>query len=377
MPRAHHRHRPARPLAALALAGVLVLPACGTGSGAAPADAAEGTGETLTITDELGREVTVDVPITAVYTDLFYTTELVRAIGAEEAIVSVDDTSSPEKTPANAGYFEEFAGLPTVGEYDEPNWEAIVESGAQVALLRRNGPYEEAIEKLEPFGIEVVVVTSWDPAVIREYLPVLGEAFGTEEQAAEAARLFDDISDLIAERTADVPPRTVYYENATDYSTGVPGSGWHDIIVDAGGENLYGDVQLGDDQGANVHNYEVDPVDIISRDPDLIVRQGLDDHPQGYEAWPAEAFQREAEEIAERPGWSGISAVRDDEIYVVNNFLLSAFGKQLGALAIATWLYPDEFADVDLDAYFDRWLDLQNTPNVSAGAYVQKIGEEG
>lgn len=46
------------------------------------------TRETVTITDELGRNVTLKVPIKAVYPDLWYQTEIVRAIGAGETIVA-------------------------------------------------------------------------------------------------------------------------------------------------------------------------------------------------------------------------------------------------------------------------------------------------
>ncbi len=84
----------------------------------------------ITITDELGREVTIKAPIKAVYTDLWYQTEIVRAIGAGDTIVSIDQTSNPNKNAANKDYFAKFADLPDAGNFNSPNWETIAASGA-------------------------------------------------------------------------------------------------------------------------------------------------------------------------------------------------------------------------------------------------------
>ncbi|MEU6641904.1 ABC transporter substrate-binding protein [Saccharomonospora sp. NPDC046836] len=348
--------------------------ACGAAADSAGDSGEAGARDTTVITDELGRDVEVEVPIRSVYTDLYYNAELVRAVGAGDRIVSIDDTADPGQNPTNAEYFANLAGATVVGNADEPNYEAIVESGAEVAVFRRNGPYEEAIEKLAPFGIEVLVITGWDPKVLREYVPVLGRAFGTEEPAAEVAALYDDISDVLDHGLQGVQPRRVYFENNADFITALPGSGWHDAIVEAGGTNIYGDVQPGDDTSASVHQYEVDPVDIIGRDPDAIIHVGVDGQVYGYDTWDRELSRQQAGTIADRPGWQAVTAVRERQVYVVDNFFFSALGKQIGTLATATWLHPEKFADVDLDEYFARWLEVQGVQPRPASDYIYRIG---
>lgn len=363
---------------AVALAGALTLAACSPGETAAKptnvAAAATDTRKTETITDELGRKVELRVPVKKVYTDLWYQTEVVRAIGAGNTIVGIDDTSSPKINTANAEYFKEFADTPSAGDYNEPNWEVIAQSGAEVFLARRNSPWQEAEEKLAPFGIKVVVVSTWDPKVLREELPLLGQIFGHEDGAAQVAALYDDIDNLLTTRLKGVEPKKVYFENNADNVTSVPGSGWHDAIVAGGGDNIFADVDVKDDSSANVHTYTIDPADVIARNPDFIIHNGVDGLSTGYAPWTTEQLSGQAQKIADRPGFSGISAVKNGNVFVFDNFFYSALGKQIGALAVAKWLHPDQFADVNLDDYLGKWLELQGVEAKPVSDYYYKLG---
>ncbi|SMD14616.1 ABC transporter substrate-binding protein [Rhizobium sp. RU36D] len=315
------------------------------------------TRETVTITDELGREVPIKVPIKAVYPDLWYQTEIVRAIGAGKTIVAVDQSVDTAKNPANKEYFAEFANVPNAGNFNGPNWETIATSGAEVFFARRNSPWQDAVEKLKPFGIEVVVVSTWDPKVLRAQLPNVGKIFGAEDGAAKLAQLYDDIEKVLADKLKGVEPKTVYFENNADFVTSVPGSGWHDTIVLGGGKNIFGDIAIANNGSASVHTYTVDPVEIIARNPDVIIHNGIDGQASGYAPWDRQQLADQSKRIADRPGWNAIKAVQDGNVYVFSNFFFSALGKQVGALAVAKWLYPEQLADVDLDAYFARWLE--------------------
>ncbi len=365
--------------AAFGIAAAL-LTGCASSAAEAGADDADSVqpGGSRVFVDELGREVEIDLPVTAVYTDYIYQAEAVRLVGGNDLIVAqgeITDPSSPLNSN-NKTYLESFAGAVNVGPNDAPNWEAIVDSGAELAFVMRNGPYQDAIEKLEPFGIDVFVVTGWDPKVLREYIPVLGEILGTEEQAAEAAAFFDDIDATLTEGLdglSEDEKRTVYYENNAEYATGVPGSGWHDVIVDGGGVNIFGDVKVSDDQSAKVHSYPVDPVEVINRDPEVIIHNGVDGLSYGYEVWPEDRWQGQAQAIADRGGWDQISAVKDGEVYVTNNFFYSSLGKKIGSVWIAKTLYPERFENVEVDDFFGQWLELQGVDPVPSSDYVRKI----
>lgn len=330
--------------------------------------------QTVTITDELGRQVTLPVPVKAVYPDLWYQTEIVRAIGAGKTIVAVDQTADPRKNEANKDYFAEFSDVPDAGHFDGPNWETIATSGAEVFFARRNSPWQDAEEKLKPFGIQVVVVSTWDPKVLRAQLPNVGKIFGAEKGAADLAQLYDDIEKVLTEKLKGVEPKTVYFENNADFVTSLPGSGWNDTIVLGGGKNIFGDIKIANTGSASVHTYTVDPVEIINRNPDVIIHNGVDGLASGYEPWDQKLLADQSERIAGRAGWNAIKAVQDKNVFVFSNFFFSSLGKQLGALAVAKWLYPEQLADVDVDAYFARWLAAQGVKPRPVSDYFHKLG---
>jgi iron complex transport system substrate-binding protein len=340
----------------------------------ATAQAQSSTSGPITIIDELGREITLKAPVTAVYPDLWYQTEIVRAIGASDTIVAIDQTSDPGKNSANKDYFAKLAGLPDAGNFNGPNWETIAASGAEVFFTRRNAPWQDAVEKLKPFGIEVIVVSTWDPKVLRAQLPNIGKIFGKEKGAADLAQLYDDIDRVLTDRLSGVAPKKVYFENNADFVTSLPGSGWHDTIVLGGGKNIFGDITIANTGSASVHTYTVDPVEIINRNPDVIIHNGIDGQAAGYAPWDQKKLAEQAQRIIARPGWNAIQAVEDKNVFVFSNFFFSALGKQIGALAVAKWLYPDRLTDVDLDAYFARWLTAQGVEPRPIADYTYKLG---
>jgi len=370
--------------AGLALAALL-LSACAGSAGATgtPGDAPPGEREVVTVTDELGREVELAVPVQSVAVGYnWYNVELIRGVGAGDRIVGVS-AEGVEDTPGNAPYWESVPGTQTiVSRAAEFNYDEIIAAGPELFVTLSNSPYEEAIEKLEPFGIPVLVVTAWEPRLFEQNVELLGTVFGTQDRAAELLELYREVAGLLEERTANLPPedrKSVYFENGEPHVTGVPGSGWHDIIELAGGTNVFGDIDFAADpqRGGTVHTTPVDPADVLDRDPDLVLRHGIDGLVAGYEPFPEDAAAALTAELVARPGWSELTAVRNGDVVVANNFWTSALAKEIGALGLATWLHPELFEDVDTEQYFRRWVeDFQETPyEHSADEYVYRWGD--
>ncbi|MDT9595019.1 ABC transporter substrate-binding protein [Nocardioides zeae] len=372
------RALPAVALAAL-LAAVLAVSGCSAFGNDEPVefDRTDDGRSFQTVVDELGREVRVPDPVQSVAIGYnHYNIELVRGVGAGDRIVGVAG-DGVDDTPGNEEYWSSVPGADTiVGRAAEFNYDAVVAADPELFITLSNSPYEEAVEKLEPFGIPVLVVTAWEPALFEQNVELLGEVFGTEERAADFSGLYTEINDLLSERLEGVEPRSVYFENGEPNVTGVPGSGWHDIIELAGGENIFADIDFssGNFEGT-VHQTPVDPADVLARDPDLVIRNGLDGTAAGYEPWPAADVAALADELAARPGWSDLTAVRNGDVYVANNFWTSALAKGIGALGLAKRLHPDLFADVDTEEYFRQWVeDFQETPYLPEEDYVHRLG---
>lgn len=325
--------------------------------------------EQITITDDLGREVTLDLPIERAVVFNSYAHELLRAIGVDDRIVGQDQIAVdrlPYIHPDNEGVVIQ-------SQTGDANYEAIVALDPDVLIAPRNSVWEEAAKQLEPFGIKVVVLTAWDTTKFNWNAELAGQIFQAEEGAAKVVAFHDEISNLLASRTAGLTKKTIYAETGEEpFSTPVKGSGYYDQIQAAGGVSLFDDVVFGEaghTQGS-VHGTPVDPEEVLRRDPDLIFYEIS----TTYGGSTPETFKAVHDSLLARPGWAELSAVRSGNVHVANGFASSAVSKLLGSVYLADWLYPEEFADVEPDDYLKRWIvDFQRAPYDGPGAYVYEV----
>lgn len=340
-------------IAVLALA--LALAGCGTVTTAAPAASESAQ---ITVTDDQGREVTIDGPVDRAVVLNSYANEFVRAIGAGDRVVGVD-RSSLNRLP----YLEISEDEVIAEGLDQINYEAVAALEPDVVVLPRNAVWQEAEQQLSGFGIPVVVATAWDYAVFDDTVDLLGEVFGAQDGAEAFQSFAGELQQVVADGVEGQPTVPVYWETAEPYLTVLPGSGFHAIIEAAGGENVFASAAGGDAQ----EEITVDPAEVVTRDPAVIV------HEYEPSATPTEpsAFDATRAEIIARPGWSGIAAVEEERVYVANGWATSAIAKSIGALYLATWLHPEAFEGVDPDAYLQRWVEeFQGTEFTGADGYV-------
>ncbi|MGC0366666.1 iron complex transport system substrate-binding protein [Rhodococcus sp. 27YEA15] len=361
-------------LSATALGG-LSLAACSTSSGTSPvSNAVAATGA---IVDETGRTIELDLPAKSVISGLGgnqYILELIRAVGGEDRVVGA--TASQITTDGWSGYWDSFKGINdntlVAGQTGGFNYDKVLELNPDVLITGSNSPWQEAESKLSPFGIKVIVLSAWEPRFSDVNVELLGKLLGTEDQARKYEEAIPGaIETLLSQRLAgldDKDKKRVYFEAATDYVAGVPG-GWDWVIRYAGGSNIYSDIQINGGLGWN--EYTVEPADIVSRNPAFIIKNGVQGLPQGfYQPWPKDKFVSTAKSIVDRPGFAGLDAIRDGNLWVTNNYLLSSASKWIGALYLASWLYPDRFEGVDKEEYFRAWVqDYQHSTYIPDNQY--------
>lgn len=339
--------------AALTTLPVLGLAACGEvtveGQDAAAAE--------LTIVDDQQREVVLPGPARKAVVLNSYTNEFIRAIGAGDTVIGVD-RASLDRLPY-LGLAEEQViaeGL------DQLNYEAIAGLEPDVVIMPRNAVWQEAAEQLKPFGIPLIVATAWDTEVVEDTITLLGQVFGAEDGARTVLDFRAEISDLLTTGLEGVEPVPVYFETVEPYLTTLPGSGFHAMITAAGGANIFDDASGGDAQ----EELTVDPSEVVLRDPQFVI------HEFEPSAEPVDRFDALLEDLASRPGWSGLAALENGRVAIANGWATSALGKSLGALYLGTWLHPEQLADVDPDAYLTRWVtEFQDTELSDPADYVQ------
>ena len=362
--------------AALAALVALGLGACGgqapAASSSAPPQAAASAKEapaaqeTRVVTDGLGRQVEVPWPIQRAVVANRYNSELIRACGAIDRVVAVDTNTAQDRA-----YWPQFDPEQVIGTgQSDLNYEQIVALGAQVLITPKNGTYEQDMEKLAPFGIPVLVVTGWDAADLPNQIDAIGRIFGVEENAAALKAFYQSNAQALAgclEGLAEAEKKTVYWEYGDPYTTCIPGTsndGWHNMLVQAGAVNLFGDAALAGQQ--------IDPEQILLADPDLIVKTSSGPALKNtgvYTPPTRQMYEEIVGEMVSRPGWSDLTAVREKNLYCTTGFCAGGLGKQIGALYIAKWLYPARTEDLDPDGVFDQWMAMQGVEPVDGHTY--------
>ena len=142
---------------------------------------------TKVVVDGLGREVEIPWPVERAVVANRYNSELIRACGAIDRVISVDTNTAQDRA-----YWSQFDPDNVIGKgQSDLNYEKIVELGAQILITAKNGKWEQDAEMLEPFGIKVLVVTGWDNANLVAQIEAVGRIFGVEENAAKLVDFYE------------------------------------------------------------------------------------------------------------------------------------------------------------------------------------------
>jgi iron complex transport system substrate-binding protein len=267
-----------------------------------------------TAVDDVGRSVVLAAPATRIVSMVPSHTEVICALGACDRLIGRDALSD---TPT-------VAGLPVLGTAFAPDLEALLALEPDLVLVDEYGGLADALAAL---GVPAYAGTPQRLDEMRPYLAALGSLLGLE---AAAQALADDIDrglDEVRRAVADLPRPTVFVElDPTPYAAG-PASWIGALVTIAGGENVLseamGDFPL------------VDPEFVVAADPQVIL---LLDAPYGVSA----------ADVAARPGWSALRAVRQGRVIELDEAAANALSRPGPSIVAAAWriarfLHPDAF----------------------------------
>jgi len=289
-------------LKGVCLIAALLLP--GLPAGATPG------GGSITITDALGRRVTLPAVPRRIVSVAPSVTEILFALGLDARVVGV---SSADDSPA-----ERIAGTPHVGGVIL-DVERIISLRPQlvlgVASLQRG-----QLERLIAFGLPVVAVDAAALPDVYAQIALIGRLTGTGAGAAHLVRTMRQKEDAVAAAVRGRPRRQVYIElSAEPMMTAGAGTFLSDLVTRAGGVNAFGDltgwVLVGEEA-------------VILRDPEVIVAA----YPHGRR-------------LVLRRGWNRVKAIRTGRVGEVSASLVSRPGPRIvdGLRALAEIIHPEAF----------------------------------
>lgn len=236
----------------------------------------------LTLSDNLGNELSLMAEPMRIISMIPSQTETVCALNACEKLIAVDDFSN---------YPPEVNDLPKLGSAFSPNLEALVALEPDLVLVEE---YSGIADSLRELGIPVYVGTAQSYDDIFVEFNKLGMLINRE---AEAAVLIGQVQGAVAaveDLLANHAPKTVYFElDATPYSVG-PSSFIGELLSKAGGQNIVTEA-MGEFP-------QLDPEFVVASDPAVIL---LADAPYG----------ESAETLAARAGWNTLTALETGSVF--------------------------------------------------------------
>ena len=313
------------------------------------------------ITDQLNRSVTVPDKVERIVVLQHQTLDLLVELGAADRIVGVLQ-KWPSLIPGLDKYAPQLKSLPMPGDLSTVNVEEVLALKPDVVFVTNYAP-PAMIDQLSKAGLAVVAISlskgegveapKLNPTFadddyaysegLKNGITLIGEIVGESDRAAKLIDYAFARRKIVEERVgkiADADRVRLYMANP---DLGPYGSGKYTgvIMKRSGGVNVAGEVR-----GATKVSME----QVVAWNPQVIFVQ--------------DRYAPVADEIRKGAAWQHVDAVEKGRIYITPEYvkpwgypLPEAFA--LGELWMAKKLYPDRFADIDMqkevNAYYQQF----------------------
>jgi iron complex transport system substrate-binding protein len=302
------------------LLGACAAPAASPTATVAPT--VEPTAAPITLTDGLGREVTLAAPAQRIVSLAPSNTEIVFALGAGDRLVGRDEFSD---YPADA------LNVPSIGSlYPNVNAEVIVALKPDL-VLAAGITNPDDVTALADLGL-TVYTTRFAVAFDDIYADILavGQLTGRRDEAGALVADMQARLQAVTAKTANVADRPkVFYEiDATDparpYTAG-PGTFVDQLLTMAGAANV-GNV-------STEAYFQISVEELVAQDPAMIILGSF-------------TYGGQTPEMVEaRSGWDKIAAVKNGAVYTFDDNLVSRPGPRIveGLETLAKLIHPELF----------------------------------
>lgn len=325
------------PRAALLALLLVIVAACGGGATPVPTIPPDATGSLqpatsaspaspspapefpVSLTDDEGTEVTLEAEPEAIVSLTPATTETLFALGVGDRIVG--------KANDFFLYPPEAEAIPDVQAFDgtqlKVDVERIVELEPDLVIAGGNfGTPPADVERLRSLEIPVLVVYAPDLATVLADIALIGDAVGRGEEADaivdEMQAGFDAVEAAVA---GEDRPRVFYELDATGAFYGPADDSFlAEMIELAGAEPI---------TTGSPDKFDIAVERLIAEDPEVILLADA-------------AFGVTAEQVATRPGWDVMTAVKDGAIRPIDDQTITRPGPRLilGLQLLAATIHP-------------------------------------
>lgn len=321
-PRNGRGSRVATVAAVLAL-GILIAGGCQVAPATAPVSptppaspAAVEAGFPRTLVDDDGTEMVVAESPERIISLSPAITETVFALGAGERLVGGTDFDD---------YPAEAAALPDVATFTGVLMEQVLDLEPDVVLAAGNNFTPQAdIDRMRELGLTVLVTYAESVDEVLADIELIGQAVGADDEAATIVEGMEARIGEVEEAVAAIDDRPrVFYQigSEPEIYAPAPDSFIADMVAVAGGDPI---------TTADPAVFSISVERLVDLDPEVIVVGDAQ-----YGVCPAD--------VAARPGWNAMTAVRENAIRPVEDTIVTRPGPRLaeGLAALALAIHPE------------------------------------
>jgi iron complex transport system substrate-binding protein len=235
------------------------------------------------VTDDRGVTVALDRPVHRVVSLLPSLTETVCELGACARLVGVDRHSN---------WPESVRRLPQLGGLEDTDIESLLRLKPDLVLLARSS---RVLGKLESLGIKVLAFEPQNQADVQRVMLTLAHALALPDADKRAQQQWQLIQKGVEQAVREVPAAArgalVYFETGQGFYAASESSFIGELLIQMGLRNIVSS-RLG-------HFPAINPEFVVRADPAFLMLP-----------------QAQAQELAQRPGWSAIKAVRQNQLCI-------------------------------------------------------------
>ena len=313
-------------------------PASDTPEAADPTAQPDGASETsypVTVTDQAGRQVTIESQPETLVSGYYITTSLLIALGLQDELVGIE--AKADTRPIYALSAPELLELPSVGTAKEFDLEGCAALAPDLVILPLK--LESAADSLAELGIPALLVNPEDQALLNEAVTLIGAATNTQARAQALLDFSAEQEQRLADTLAGAETPSVYLAGNSDFlSTAGDAMYQSDMIRMAGGVNAAAEI-------TDTYWAEVSYEQVLAWDPDYIVLASDADYT--------------VDDVLADPNLAGCAAVENGNVFQIPGDAEAwdspVPGGILGAVWLSSVLHPDLCPEADSLAVIDEF----------------------
>ena len=305
---------------------------------------AEQTVYPVTVTDQAGREVTIEKEPSSIVSGYYISSSLLIALGLKDKVVGIE--AKADKRPIYKLAAPELTELPNVGTAKEFNLEACAALSPDLVILPIK--LKDAAQSLTDLGITVLLVNPESQDLLTEMINTIATATNTNSEAAKLLAYIDSQKAILTSALSGVEPESVYLAgNSSFLSTAGPSMYQSSIIELAGGKNAA-------DSITDTYWAEISYEQLLTWDPSYIII--------------ASDAEYTVDDVMNDPNLAECTAVKNSHVYAIPGDVEALDSPVPAGILASVWLagilHPDQVPTdtytTEMTNYYETFYGINN-----------------